>query len=612
MNKIRLARRVIIAPHSECHVPVTVPMSGDILLNPKPELFQRYHVSIAHGIIRAKPNVFVVIRLANLSSKPRVLLKNQVLGFADQAPSTVLEISFDDGKTPSVFHPNDKPTEASTTGTENNPPTIDDIDLNHLPTDIQEKARKLLSKYDHMWNGKLGKISVTEHRIKLKDDAQPVHLQPYRAGPKAREFEQTEVRRMMEDGVIEHAQSEWASPVVIVAKKDGSLRFCIDYRKLNDLTVKDSYPLPRIDECLDTLGHAKVFSTLDANSGYWQIPVANKDNPKTAFTCHAGCFQFCRMPFGLCNAPATFQRTLDIILSRYRWQSCLVYLDDIIIFSPDYESHLEHVDRVLSALQSAGVSLKLRKCNFFADSVDYLGHVITPGKLHVSTTNTDAVRGFKAPRTQTELKSFLGLCNVYRRFVPNFARTAAPLQQFLCKGQPYELPEFNEDQYHAFNLLKQAISEPPVLRLPQSNLPYSLDTDACQHQIGCALMQTHPDGMRYPIGFWSRSLSPAERNYSVSEKECLAVIWAIQLLRPYLERTHFEVYTDHQPLRWLLSLTDVNGRLARWRLLLQEFDFIVKYKKGIKNTIADAISRLPTYGESQVAPDTDLPCFLIE
>ena len=600
LHKIRVSRRTTIAPHSEVQMPVTIPVNGTVLLVPKPELYDKYRLSIANGLADVRSNVPLIIRVANLSKVPRTLAKNQVLGDVEIAPSTILDIQLGTTTSPPVNTAEDKT------------PTVNDIDLSHLPDDVQEKARNMLKKYESMWNGSLGKISVTEHRIQLKDDAQPVHLQPYRAGPKAREFETAEVQRMLDNDVIEPAVSEWAAPVVIVSKKDGSLRFCIDYRKLNDLTVKDSYPLPRIDECLDTLGHAKVFSTLDANSGYWQIPVATDDRHKTAFTCHAGCYQFQRMPFGLCNAPATFQRTLDIILSPYRWRTCLVYLDDIIIFSPDYESHITHVDEVLSAIQAAGVSLKLRKCKFFADHVDYLGHVITPGKLHVATTNTDAIRGFLPPRTQTELKSFLGLCNVYRRFVPNFARTAAPLQRLLRKGQPFDLAPLDEDQREAFILLKEALAQPPVLQLPRSDLPFSIDTDACEHQIGCALLQTYPDGIRYPVGFWSRSLNPAERNYSVSEKECLAVVWAMQLLRPYLERNHFQVFTDHQPLRWLLSISDANGRLARWRLLLQEFDFTIAYKKGIKNTIADAISRLPTIGESKIDPNTEIPCFLIE
>ena len=198
--------------------------------------------------------------------------------------------------------------------------------------------------------------------------------------------------------------------------------------------MKNSYPLPRHDECLDSFGTAKVFTTLDANSGYWQIPIEEQDRSKTTFPCHASCYQYKRIPFGLYNAPATCQWTLDIILSQYRWNTCLVYLDDIIIFSPNQESHIQHADEVLTALHSAGVSLKLRKCKFFSASVDYLGHIITPGKLHAAVINTDAVKGFKEPTTQTGLKSFLGLCNVYRRFVPNFARTAAPLQQLLRKG----------------------------------------------------------------------------------------------------------------------------------------------------------------------------------
>ena len=615
--KLRLICRTVLAPHSESQVLVTVPVTGTVLLVPKPELYDKYHLSIANGIAEVKANVPFVIRIANLSKVSRTLVKNQVLGSVEQSPTTVLAINFaldENSPQPSEEEGGEPGVNSSTSVPEQSakPASAADIDLSHLPVDVQKKARKMLQKYDMMWNGTLGKISVTEHRIQLKPDASPVHLQPYRAGPKAREFEHDEVQRMLTDSVVEPAKSEWAAPVVIASKKDGTLRFCIDYRKLNDLTIKDSYPLPRIDECLDTLGHAKVFSTLDANSGYWQIPVAEDDRHKTAFTCHAGTYQFKRMPFGLCNAPATFQRTLDIILSPYRWRTCLVYLDDIIIFSPNYESHIQHVDEVLSAIQAAGVSLKLRKCKFFSNSVDYLGHVITPGKLHVATTNTDAVKGFLPPRTQTELKSYLGLCNVYRRFVPNFARTAAPLQKLLRKGQPFDLLPLDDDQLRAFDLLKQALAEPPVLCLPRSDLPFSIDTDACQHQIGCALLQTYPDGARYPVGFWSRSLNPAERNYSVSEKECLAVVWAMQLLRPYLERTHFEVYTDHQPLRWLLSVSDVSGRLARWRLLLQEFDFTIRYKKGIKNTIADAISRLPTIGESTVEPNIDIPCFLLE
>ena len=366
-----------------------------------------------------------------------------------------------------------------------------------------------------------------------------------------------------------------------------------------------------MEDCLDSLGEAAFFTTLDCNSRYWQIPVAEEDRTKTAFTCHEGCFEFCGMPFGLCNAPATFQRTVDMLLSGYRWRTCLVYLDDIIVLSNTAEEHVDHVREVLTVLKEAGFSLKLKKCKFFAKSVEYLGHVIRSGRLEVATKNTEAVKCFKKPTTETELRSFLGLCNVYRRFVPNFARSAAPLYAFLRKGCTTELPPFNEEQSAAFELLKKALLSPPILRLPRAELPYSVDTDVCYHQVGYALLQTSPDGTRHPIGFWSRSFNPAEKNHSVGEKECLAIVCAVQLLRPYLEGTHFDLYTDHQALRWILSGSDHSGRLARWKLPLLEFEFTLTYKKGAKNTIADAISRLPTYGEAKLAPDTEVPCYII-
>ena len=290
------------------------------------------------------------------------------------------------------------------------------------------------------------------------------------------------------------------------------------------------------------------------------------------------------MPFGLCNAPATFQRTLDILLAGLRWQSCLVYLEDIIVFSRSIEDHFKHLCEILAILEEAGLSLKLKKCNFFTKTVDDLGHVIRPGKLEVADKNTAALQGFKEPTTQTQLRSFLGMCNVYRRFVPNFARVAAPLNQLLKKGKGPDLEPLDEAQRGAFELLKQALSEPPVLRLPQKDLPYSVDTDASAYQIGCAFMQTYSDGTRHPIGFWSRSLTPVEKNYSKGERECLAVVWAAQLLRPYLERTHFDLYTDHIALRRIMNMTDASSRLARWRLRLLDLDFTVQYKKIAKKT----------------------------
>ena len=228
-----------------------------------------------------------------------------------------------------------------------------------------------------------------------------------------------------------------------------------------------------MDECIDSMGEAQFFTALDANSGYWQIPVANDDRDKTTFTCHAGCYRFKRMPFGLCNAPATFQRTLDILLAGLRWKTCLVYLDDVIVFSKTFDEHVKHVQDVLTILQRAGISLKLKKCNFSTKAVEYLGHVIKPGRLEVATKNTAAIEGFREPETQTQLRSFLGLCNVYRRFVPNFAQVSAPLNKLLKKEQGPKLEPFDDTERNAFKKSKEALASPPVLRLPQEQLLFS-------------------------------------------------------------------------------------------------------------------------------------------
>ena len=253
------------------------------------------------------------------------------------------------------------------------------------------------------------------------------------------------------------------------------------------------------------------------------------DRDKTTFTSHYGIYRFLRLPFGLRNAPATFQRAIDIILSGVKWKTCLVYLDDVIVFSKSRQDHLSHVAEALTLLGNAGLSLKLKKCHFFAETVDYLGHVIRPGRLGVAEKNTNALKAAPLPRTQTELRSFLGLCNVYRRFVPRFSAIAAPLNALLAKGTPPQLGPLPSAAITAFNLLRERLLSPPVLALPRAEGALWLDTDASDGQLGCCLIQNQPDGKSLPLGYWSRTLNAAERNYSTTEKECLAIVWAVTL-----------------------------------------------------------------------------------
>lgn len=283
------------------------------------------------------------------------------------------------------------------------------IHRQNVPERLHGRLDESIQKHHKLWSGDPGLMKATEHRVVLKPGTKPVRLNPYRMGPSSRELTREEVQRMADMGVIEPSSGEWASPIVLVPKTDGTMRFCIDYRKLIERTVRDSYPLPRTDDCLVSLGEAKYFSTLECNAGYWQIPTREEDWHLTAFTRHCGVYQCTRLPFGLCNAPATFQRAIDLILAGGKWQFALVYLDDMIVFSGRAEDHLSHLDRVFILLSEAGVTLKPTKCHLFSNEVEYLGHIVRPGRVGVNANNIMAIRRAKLPLMQTQLRSFLGI-----------------------------------------------------------------------------------------------------------------------------------------------------------------------------------------------------------
>ena len=291
-----------------------------------------------------------------------------------------------------------------------------------------------LRPFSSMWNGALGDITAVKHHIPT--EGPPVSSQPYRVSPQAREDINNELQRMLKEDVIEPSTSPWASPIVLIAKQDGSIRFAVDYRKLNRVTMKDSYALPRLDDSINSLGESKFFSTLDANSGFWQVRVAEEDSAKTAFTSHRGLYQFKRMPFGLVSAPATFQRAVDCILSSVRFRCAITYLDDIIVYSRTFKGHLEDLKVVLSLLKDAGVSLKLKKCSLTATQVEYLGFKVGRDGLSVNPEKIYAVLKAKIPESKSEIRSFLGMAWVYRRFVPNYSKRAAPLTKLLRNEAP--------------------------------------------------------------------------------------------------------------------------------------------------------------------------------
>jgi transposase InsO family protein len=593
-NSVALVRStadVCIPPFTEQAISVQCDRVGLSLVTPIQR--RRSPAFVANGLIELPVEGTTNMLVANFSEEPLMIRRGRVLGKAEKTSPILVAGVEDHGDADSFPSVN---------------AAIKDLEL-EVSDEIRPKVLKMLKNHARLWGGRLGQVRGVEHRIPTV--GHPSRQQPYRCGLKTREAVEDEIKRMLDLDVIEPATSEWAAPIVLIPKPDGSLRFCIDYRRLNALTVRDSYPLPRMDDCLDSLATANIFSTLDANSGYWQLNVAEADRDKTAFTSHRGTYRFKRMPFGLINAPATFQRAMDVLLSRVLWKTAIVYLDDVIVFSKTVEDHIREVDDVLTILESAGVSLNMKKCHLFRSRVDYLGHVVRPGKLAMSGKKVTAVVDWPLPRNKTEVRSFVAFCSVYRRFVPAFARIAGPLNEALRKEAP-EAIDCNPRVIQAFADLKNRMTSAPVLTLPRLEDALVLETDASDSAIGAVLLVRNPDGTENPAAFLSRSLSGSERNYSATEREALAVVWATKQTRPYLERKEFVIRTDHAALRWMFATATENPRVCRWRLSLSEFHFVVEHRSGRTHVAPDCLSRLPA--RAPVAADAELepPVLIVE
>ena len=429
---------------------------------------------------------------------------------------------------------------------------------------------------------------MVKHTINTGDH-KPIKQRPRRLPLAKREAEREEVDKMLQAGVIEPSSSPWASPIVLVTKKDGSIRYCIDYRQLNNITLKDSYPLPHPQDCLESLRESKWFSTLDLQSGYWQVEVDPKDKEKTAFTSMSGLFQFCVMPFGLTNAPSTFERLMDKVFKGLNPEICLLYLDDIIVKSATFEDHIQNLRVIFDRLKNAGLKLSPKKCHLFKEKVTFLGHVVSKEGISTDPEKIDAVLNWPVPKTLTELRSFLGLCSYYRKFIKGFASLAKPLHHLTEKDVKFE---WNCDCQNAFTKLKNLLTQAPVLSYPEPSSSFILDTDVSGVGLGAVLSQVQGSHEKV-IGYYSRTLSKSERRYCVTRRELLAVVDSIKHFHPYLWGIPFLVRSDHGSLRWFLNFRNLEGQLGRWNEILGSYNFTLVHRSGKLHNNADSLSRRP-------------------
>ena len=553
------------------------------LVEPYPSLNKKEGLVGARALVHPKDSL-VQVRVVNITRRPvslkggLAIAKVEVLT-DNPLVSTVME---DDAE---LDHMSGKITPPSDSESE----ILEDlVQAAEVSKEVKDslRSRLHLNKDVFSLHGELGCTTLMEHRIHTIDHP-PIRQQPRRVPHHLLPEVDRQIDDMIDRGLIEESSSPWASPVVLV-KKNGEVRFCIDYRQLNQISHHDAYPVPRVDDALRSLHGAQWFSTLDLTSAYWQIPMDSESSHKAAFTTHRGLFEPKRMPFGLRSAPASMQRLMITLFGAMTWKMILVYLDDIVIFSSSVEQHFERMELVFSKLREANLKLKPTKCLFLRRSVDYLGHVVSGKGISTSARLVKAVKDYPVPTDVSGVRRFLGLTGYYRSFIEGYADIAEPLNMLTRK---YVRFGWDKNTDAAFRKLKEMVISAPVLSYPDFCLPFILTTDASEVGISGVLSQ-EVNGHDHPVGFFSESLSQAQRNYSATDRECLAIVEAIRHFDMFLAGSEFIIRTDHRPLTYLQTLKEPRGRLARWTLFLSSYEFKLQYKLRPEIPHADALSRI--------------------
>ena len=459
--------------------------------------------------------------------------------------------------------------------------------LTHLLPEQQSDLVQLVADFPVIFGDVPTRTTVLEHDIDV-GRARPIKQHAYRVNPTKRALMRKEVEYLLANGLARPSSSPWSSPCLLQAKSDGSPRFCTDYRKVNAVTVQDSYPLPRMEDCVDNVGSAAFVTKLDLLKGYWQVPLTRRASDISAFVTPDHFMQYEVMAFGMCNAPATFQRLVNIVLAGV--PNCNAYLDDVIVYSAGWAEHIKLLKTVFERLAKASLTLNLAKCEFGKATVTYLGREVGQGQVRPIEAKVAAITAYPAPTTRRGVRQYLGMAGYYRVFCPNFATVAHPLTSLLSPANEFI---WSPRCQHAFESIKSLLCSAPVLAAPDFSRPFSLEVDASAVGAGAVLQQESEQGITHPVCYFSRKFNKHQVNYSTIEKEALAVLLALQYFEVYVGSSPLPVvcYTDHNPLVFLQRMRNHNQRLMRWAILVQDYNLEIRHKRGADNVVADALSR---------------------
>jgi hypothetical protein len=483
-----------------------------------------------------------------------------------------------------------------------------------LEPEQQKLLQRTIDLFPSFAKEGLGKTSLITHKIKLKPGTEAIKQRYFPVSPAIQKIMHEEIKKMLDMGVIEECHSPWSSPVVLV-KKDDKFRLCLDSRKLNQVTEKDAFPTPLIDSILSRLPKAKYISAVDLKKAFWQIPLEESSRPYTAFTV-PGCplYQYRVMPFGLTNAPSCLSRLMHEVIPPHLRDRVMVYLDDLLIMTETFEEHIDLLTEVAYHIRKSGLTLNIEKSNFCLKEVSFLGYKIGYGEIKTDPDKVSAIVSYPIPTTVRQVRRFLGMAGWYRRFITNFASLSARISDLLKKATKFC---WTSEAQTGFEAIKSALTEGPVLVTPDFNRPFTIQCDASSSGVGGVLTQLDEEGNERPIAYVSQKLSLTQKKYTVTEQECLAAIICLKKFRPYVEGQEFQIITDHASLKWLMSQSDLNNRLARWSLKMQGYNFTIDHRKGKDHVVPDALSRthsIDEITELEIIPPVDLesPAFQSE